>query len=363
MNLKTTSLNSVHKRAGAKMVDFAGWEMPVQYEGVVAEHMAVRTAVGVFDVSHMGEVFMKGPNALALIQKLTCNDASKLADGQAQYSALTTERGTFVDDILVHKFADADYFLCVNAGTQDKDFQWIKDHAAGGVELANRSADFAQIAVQGPRGVETVKKLTKFPLEQIKYYRFVRTDVNGEPCMLARTGYTGEDGFEIYVASNKAEAMWDAVMNAGHSFGIKPCGLAARDTLRLEAGMCLYGNDMDETATVLEADLGWILKFGKGDFIGRVALEKQKAEGVKRVLAAFEMVDAGIARHGYDVYVKGEKFSQVTSGTHVPFLKKSIGLTYLPASAAAVGAEFEIDLRGRRARARVIEKPPYKRNK
>jgi aminomethyltransferase len=361
--LKRTPLYDVHVSSGAKMVPFAGWEMPVQYEGVTAEHMAVRTGAGLFDVSHMGEIFIEGPRALELIQHLTPNDASKLAAGQAQYSALTTEKGAFVDDVLVHKRGEGRYFLCVNAGTTEKDFEWIKLHAVPGADAVNRSADFAQIAVQGPRALETVKKLTAFPLETIKYYRFAETDVNGEPCFLSRTGYTGEDGFEVYVASAKAPAMWSALMEAGAEFGIKPCGLGARDTLRLEAGMCLYGNDIDETTTVLEAGLGWIFKPEKGVFIGREALLKQRETGLQRKLCGFEMAEPGIARHGYDVYIANERAGQVTSGTQTPFLKKSVGLAYLPAGCWEPGTEFEVDLRGRRARARVAPFPFYKRPK
>lgn len=362
MTAKKTPLHALHKRLKAKMVEFAGWEMPLQYEGVVAEHMAVRTAAGVFDVSHMGEIFLKGRGALAQLQRLTPNDASRLAPGQAQYSALTTEQGTVVDDVLVHKISDEEFFLCVNAATTDKDFAWMKEHALGHVEIVNRSANFAQIAVQGPRAAGALQALTEHPLSEVGAYRFTRADVADAPCLLARTGYTGEDGFEIYVAPEKAESVWSAVMEAGKELGVKACGLAARDTLRLEAGMPLYGSDMDETTTLLEAALEAIVKWDKGDFLGRDALKEQKAEGVRRRRVAFEMIDPGIARRGYDVLWRGEKFSQVTSGTYAPFLKKAIGMTYLPAEAAHAGAEFEVDLRGRRAVARVIDGPPYKRS-
>jgi aminomethyltransferase len=360
MIVKKTPLHALHKRLRARMVEFAGWEMPLQYEGVVAEHMAVRTAAGVFDVSHMGKIFLEGRGALAQIQRLASNDASRLAPGRAQYSALTTEQGTVVDDVLVHKISDEEFFLCVNAATTDKDFAWMKEHASSRVEVVDRSADFAQIAVQGPRAAGALQALTEHPLSEVGAYRFTRADVADAPCLLARTGYTGEDGFEIYVAPEKAESVWSAVMEAGKELGAKACGLAARDTLRLEAGMPLYGSDMDETTTLLEAGLEGIVKWDKGDFLGRDALEEQKAEGVRRKRVAFEVLERGIARRGYDVLWRGEKFSHVTSGTYAPFLKKAIGMTYLPAEAAPSGAEFQIDIRGRRAGARVIEGPPYK---
>lgn len=361
--LKKTPLNAEHRALGARMVDFGGWDMPVQYTSILEEHEAVRTRAGLFDVSHMGEIWIEGPQALDLVQHLCSNDASRLALGQIQYSGLLTKEGTFVDDLLVHKVADQRYLLVVNAANEPKDHAWIVQEAQGfDAAVANRSAETAQIAIQGPRAVEILAPLVPdADLPAVKYYWFTHGTLLGERCLLARTGYTGEDGFEIYLPPGHAPAVWRALLEAGREAGLKPCGLGARDTLRLEACMALYGNDIDHTTTVLEADLAWILKLNKPEFNGKAALERQKAEGVKRKLVAFEVQDRGIARHGHDCYAGGEKVGRVTSGTQAPFVKKSIGMAYLPADLAAPGTPFEVEVRGKRLRAVVVPKPFYKR--
>jgi aminomethyltransferase len=339
--------------------------MPVEFSGVVDEHLAVREKAGLFDVSHMGEFFLEGAGAEGLLQHLTPNDVSKLALGQAQYSALTTENGCFVDDVLVYRMDDERYMVVVNAANIDKDFAWITSHGDGveGVTLTNASDDYALLAVQGPEALAILDPLTDLDLTQMKYYRFAEGEVLGEAVTVSRTGYTGEDGFEVMVPAGKAEELAAGLLERGKDYGLRPVGLAARDTLRLEAKMALYGNDIDDEHTVLEADLGWIVKWKKGDFIGREALERQKERGVARKLVGFEMVDRGIARHGYPVFVGGEPSEIVTSGTYAPYLKKSIGLAYLPIDASEEGSEFEIEIRGRRAKARVVPTPFYKREK
>lgn len=360
--LLTTALNEVHRRLGARMVDFGGWDMPVQYSGPIDEHKAVRTAAGIFDVSHMGEIDIRGPQALELIQFLTSNDAAKLVDGQAQYTALTTPEGTFVDDILVHRFAADHYFLCVNASNTPKDFAWISGHSAPfNAEVANVSADYTQLAIQGPKAISIMQPLVDVNLGAIKYYWFTRGKIDGVPAIIARTGYTGEDGVEIYFEPSESERVYNRILEAGAPLGLKPCGLAARNTLRLEAKMALYGNDIDDTTTVYEADLAWIVKLGKGEFLGRDALARQKEEGIRRKLVGFEMIDRGIAREHYPVLIDGLQVGSVTSGSPAPFLGKNIGLTYLPIEKTAVGTRFEIDLRGRRAAAEVVPTPFYKR--
>ena len=363
--LKKTALNNTHRKLGGRMIDFGGWDMPVQYAaGTIEEHMAVRTAVGVFDVSHMGEIEIRGPQALDLIQHLTTNDAGNLNEGQAQYSALTYPEGTFVDDILVHRFAPDHYFLCVNASNADKDFAWICDNAGDFVaEPSNVSAKYTQLAIQGPKALEVLQPLTGVDLAAIKYYWFARGDVDGVPAIIARTGYTGEDGFEIYFDPNESDRVWNRVLESGKPLGILPCGLAARNTLRLEAKMALYGNDIDNTTTVLEADLGWICKLNKGDFIGRDRLAKQKEEGLTRKLIGFEMIDKGIARDHYPVFIDDREAGMVTSGSFAPYLKKNIGMAYLPIEHTGVGTAFEVDVRGRRLAAQVVQTPFYKRSK
>jgi len=358
--LKKTPLNDVEKELGGKMVDFGGWELPVQFSGILEEHDAVRTNVGLFDVSHMGEVTVKGPQALELLQRSTCNDVAKLADGRAHYNGLLYPTGGFVDDILIYQIAPDDFFVVVNASNTDKDFEWLQQAANGlDVEVKNVSADYAQLAIQGPNAESLLQPLTDVHLPNIKYYRFDRGTVNGAPAIVSRTGYTGEDGFEVYIAPEHAPALMRKLVEAG----AKPCGLGARDTLRLEAKMALYGNDIDHTTTPIEADLSWIVKLEKGDFAGRDVLSREKNEGPRRKLVGFEMVDRGIARHGYPIVDGKDEIGVVTSGTHSPTLKKAIGLAYLPLDRSAQGSEFLVLIRGKETRARVVPTPFYKRTK
>jgi aminomethyltransferase len=341
------------------MTDFAGYEMPVEFGGVVEEHLTVRTRAGLFDVSHMGEFIVEGEAAESYLQKLTPNDVSRLAVGQAHYSALLTERGTFVDDLLVSRTGDRRYLLVVNASNVDKDFAWMDSRRPKGASLSNVSEEFALLALQGPESAAILARLTDVDLGAMKYYRFAEGRVLGEVATISRTGYTGEDGFEILVGAGLGEKVARGLLERGAS----PIGLAARDTLRLEAKMSLYGNDIDEDHTVLEADLEWIVKWQKGDFIGRDALLRQKEQGISRKLAGFEMVDRGIARHGYPVFASGTPSNTVTSGSFAPFLKKNIGLAYLPVAFSSPGSEIEIEIRGRRAKAKVVPTPFYKRER
>jgi aminomethyltransferase len=366
--LKQTPLNAAHRRLGGRMVEFGGWDMPVQYPaGTVEEHLRTRTRSALFDVSHMGEIEARGPDAVAFVNRITSNDVTKLADGQAQYSALTTPEGTVVDDLLVYRFGPERLLLVVNASTTDKDWDWITSHKGGeAVELTNRSADFCQIALQGPDAEGILQRLTETPLAEIKYYHFREGSVDGVPAIISRTGYTGEDGFEVYAAPDQAERLWDKMLDAGRygtPEGTLPAGLAARNTLRLEAGMALYGHEITEETTLLEANLGWITKLAKGDFVGREALARQKEAGVRRKLVGFEVTERGIARDGHDVYVGEERVGQVTSGSPAPFLKKNIGMAYLPAEHARAGAEIHVDVRGRRVGAQVVPTPFYKRSR
>lgn len=368
LSLKQTPLNAAHRRMGGRMVDFGGWDMPVQYPaGTVEEHNATRTRAGLFDVSHMGEIDVRGGDAIAFVNRLCSNDASKLIDGQAQYSALTTPAGTVVDDLLVYRFAEDHLLLVVNAGTTEKDWDWIKSHHAGEqVELRNVSADYCQIALQGPNALGILQTLTDTPLALIKYYHFRLGAVDAVPAIISRTGYTGEDGFEVYAAPDRAEQLWNKILDAGKydtPEGIVPCGLAARNTLRLEAGMALYGHEIDETTTLLEANLGWITKLGKGDFNGREALARQKEAGVRQKLVGFEMTERGIARDAQDVLIGGERAGRVTSGSPAPFLKKNIGMAYVPVEHANAGQEIQIDVRGRTVGAQIVTVPFYKREK
>jgi aminomethyltransferase len=360
--LKRTPLFSLHRELGAKLIDFGGWEMPVQYQGILEEHRAVRERVGLFDVSHMGELEVTGPGAMDSVQWLTPNDVSRLEDGRCHYSAFLTPRGTFVDDLLVYRRAADRYLLVVNASNAAKDFAWARGEARSGARVEDRSEDYALIAVQGPRSASLLGRVTAPDPGDLPYYGFRESRVFGQDALVSRTGYTGEDGFEIYLPPESAEPVYRGLLEAGRGEGIAPCGLGARDTLRLEAKMALYGNDIDDTVTPWEADLGWIVKMKKGDFLGREALDRQKREGVPRKLAGFEMVDRGIARHGYPAATPAGP-GVVTSGTHSPTLNKPIGLALLPTAAAAVGTEFEVDIRGRAARARVVETPFYKRRK
>jgi len=343
------------------MIDFGGWELPVQFSGIIEEHQAVRTRAGLFDVSHMGEVLVQGPEALALLQKATCNDVSKLEDGRAQYNGLLYPTAGFVDDILIYQMGKDDYFVVVNAANSDKDFEWLTQSAEGmDVRVRNASAEYAQLALQGPDSERILQPLTDVALASMKYYRFARGKVGGVPAIVSRTGYTGEDGFEIYVAPEHGARIFRELLEGGK---VVPCGLGARDTLRLEAKMALYGNDIDHSTTPLEADLGWIVKLEKGNFTGRDVLEREKAEGPRRRLVGFEMVDRGIARHGYPIVDGKQEIGVVTSGTHSPTLKKPIGLAYLPLDKSAPGTEFIVLIRGKETRARVVPTPFYKRSK
>ncbi len=364
--MKKTKINEAHYVLKAKMVEFCGWDLPIQYSGVNTEHMAVRTTGGLFDVSHMGEIWFHGREALQAVQYLVSNDASKLQPGKIQYAGLLTENGCFVDDLLIYMIKENDYLLVVNAANIDKDFQWMKKHTAHfDVRIENRSEEYSQIAVQGPVAEKLVQEFTDIDLTPMGYYHFAQGRVQGMDAIVSRTGYTGEDGFEIYFRSDAASAskLFLALAEKGEKYDALPAGLGARDTLRLEAKMALYGNDIDDQHTVLEADLGWILKLNKEPFIGRDVLAKQKAEGVRRILVGFELVDKGVARHGYRVLVQGKEFDAVTSGTFVPFLKKSIGMTYLPVEHSAIDSEFQIDIRGKLVTAKVVKTPFYKRNK
>jgi aminomethyltransferase len=353
---------------GGRMVDFGGWDMPVQYpSGTVEEHLRTRTRAGLFDVSHMGEIDVRGPDAISFVNQITSNDVSRLIDGQAQYSTLTTPTGTVVDDLLVYRFGADHLLLVVNASTTEKDWEWIRSHQHGeSVKLSNVSAEYCQLALQGPNALSILQTLTSVPLAEIKYYHFIEGAVDGIQAIISRTGYTGEDGFEVYAASDRAEQLWKKLLEAGNfgsADGVVPCGLAARNTLRLEAGMALYGNDIDETTTLLEANLGWICKLDKSDFIGKEALARQKQEGLHRRLVGFEMTDRGIARDGQEVVINEDCVGRVTSGSPAPFLKKNIGLAYVPVEFANVGQAIHVDVRGRLVGAQIVKTPFYKRPK
>ena len=359
--VRTTPLNSVHRALGAKMVDFGGWNMPVQYSGIIDEHNTVRSAVGVFDVSHMGEIEIRGPQALPLAEFVTTNQVARLKQGQAQYSGLLYEHGGFVDDILVHKVADDHYFLCVNAANQDKDFEHIRRHNRFDAAVEQASNRYTQLAVQGPRARATLQKLTPLDLVSVKYYWFADGEVAGAPARIAHTGYTGEDGFEIYIPPGESARIWNRILEAGAEFGIKPCGLGARNTLRLEARMALYGHEIDASISPLEAGLAWIVKFDKGEFLGRDALLRQREKGVSRKLVGFVMRGRGIARDGYEVWLDGAAAGWVTSGSPSPTLNQNIGLCYLPAARAATGIVIQILIRNQPVEAVTVETPFYKR--
>jgi aminomethyltransferase len=361
--LRKTPLNAVHRALGAKMVDFGGWDMPVQYSGIIDEHNAVRNSVGLFDVSHMGEIEIRGLEAAKLVDFVSTNNAAKLKHGQAHYSGLLYEHGGFVDDILVHKVADDEFFLCVNASNQDKDFEHIRSHNRFDAEVDSAGERYSQLAVQGPNGRATLQKLTPVDLAAIKYYWFADGEVCGTPARIAHTGYTGEDGYEIYIPPSEAERIWNEIMKAGAEFGIKPAGLGARNTLRLESKMALYGHEIDASISPLEADLSWIVKFEKPEFMGREALAKQKESGVTRKLIGFEMRGRGIGRDGYEVLLDGAPAGWVTSGGPSPTLCKNIGLCYLPAGRAVPGQTIQVVIRNQPVDAVTVETPFYKRAK
>jgi aminomethyltransferase len=361
--LRKTALNGVHRKMGARMVNFGGWEMPVEYSGIIAEHLATRTAAGLFDVSHMGEIEVRGPRALELVQHVTCNDAAKLVPGHAHYSGLMTPQGTFVDDLLVHKISDSHYFLCVNASNQDKDYEHIRAHNRFGAEVENAGPRYTQLAVQGPKALAVLQKFTPVDLSVIKYYRFTFGPVDGVDCLIARTGYTGEDGFELYFSPEHSEKLWQDLLEEGTPHGLLPCGLGARNTLRLEAAMCLYGHEIDDTTTVLDANLGWICKLDKGEFLGRDVLLKQRERGLERILVGFEVLDRLIARDGCPVFHNGTQVGRVTSGSPAPFLRKNIGMAYVPVALSAPGTEIQIGIRSSQAPARIVATPFYKRPK
>ena len=361
--LRKTPLDAVHRDCGAKIVAFSGWEMPVEYSGLISEHLAVRKAAGLFDVSHMGEFEVIGPGALRFLQRVTANDVAKLADGQSQYSALPMPNGAPVDDVIVSRRSAERFLIVVNAGNLEKDWKWLGSQDPEGCELRNRSDEFALLALQGPAAQPILQELASLDLAPIAYYHFADGEVSGHPVTVSRTGYTGEDGFEIFVAPEAAPDIWRRLLDAGRDRGLVPAGLGARDTLRLEARMCLYGNDIDETTTLVEAGLGWIVSLdpAKGEFIGRSVLEAQKKSGVSRKLVGFEMVGRGIARHGYACWARDQAVGSVTSGSYAPFLQKNIGLCYLPTALAAVGTDFAVEIRGNRVAARVVPTPFYKR--
>ena len=368
--LRKTALNSTHRRLGAKMVNFGGWDMPVEYpgSGVIKEHLAVRNGVGAFDVSHMGDILITGRQALDAVQHISMNDAAKLTIGQAHYSALLYPQGTFVDDLIVHRIDESDYLLVINAGTREKDFKWVRDNVRGFECKAEDVGDrYTQIAIQGPRAIGVLQKQTVAELASIKNYWFTHGTVCGLPnILIARTGYTGEDGFEIYVPSDEATSamVWNKVLEAGREFGIVPCGLGARNTLRLESKMALYGHEISATITVLEAGLDRFCKLEKNEFIGREALLKQKSEGIRRTLIGIEMLEPGIARDGYKIFDDaGAEIGFVTSGSPAPFLKKNIALAFVPPDRAAIGTTLRVEIRGQKVKAKIVPTPFYKRPK
>ena len=367
--LLKTPLHAQHISAGGKMVPFGGWDMPIDYSGkglgVIKEHLGVRGAAGLFDVSHMGEFDIVGAGALAFLQRVTSNDVAKLQDGHAQYSALPMPNGAPVDDIIVYRFNAERFLLVVNASNRDKDLAWLRAQNPSGCEIHDRSDEFALLALQGPKAASILQTLTPADLSAVGYYKFTTGKVSGLDATIARTGYTGEDGFEIMVKASAGPELWDALMTAGSGQGLVPAGLGARDTLRLEAKMCLYGNELDETTTLVEAGLGWItcVDAHKGDFNGRAVLAEQKAKGTARKLVGFEMKERGIARHGYPVLVGGSKVSAVTSGSMAPFLEKNIGLAYVPSEHSAIGSPLGIEIRGVSVAAEIVKTPFYKRAK
>ena len=371
--VRKTALNAVHRQMGAKMVEFNGWEMPVEYPasrggGIIAEHNAVRHSVGIFDVSHMGDIRLVGPEALFAVQHITMNDAVRLAIGQAQYSAMLYSNGTFVDDVIVHRLAEFDYLLVINAGTREKDFNWVRDNTHKfDCFVENLSDDYTQIAIQGPNGVRVLQKLTDADLSSVKFYWVTHGTVCGlENILIARTGYTAEDGFEIYIPSDESTSarVWNEILHAGQEFGVVACGLGARNTLRLEGKLPLYGHEISDAINVWEAGLDRFCKMEKLEFIGRGALEEAKAEGVKRTLIGLETIERGIARDGYKVLDnEGRQIGYVTSGSYAPFLKKNIALAYVPPAFSEIGRELNVEIRGQGVKARIVPTPFYKRPK
>jgi aminomethyltransferase len=357
--LKRTPLHAAHVRLGARMIGFGGWDMPVQYAGIVEEHRTVRTAVGCFDVSHMGEFELRGSDATRALQRLTTNDVGLLEVGQVQYSLLCYEDGGIVDDLTLYRRADDHYMMTVNAANIDKDWGWVTGRLDGRVEARNASAETGLIAVQGPRAEALVGRLADFDVARIGYYRFARGRVAGAPGIVSRTGYTGEDGFELYLPADRTEAVWEALLAEGKRDGVAPVGLGARDTLRLEMKYALYGNDIDQTTNPLEAGLGWVVKPAKGEFLGKPAIEQVRAAGPRRRLVGFEMVDRAVARHGYRILHGGAEVGQVTSGSYGPSVDRYIGIGDVPAPLAAVGSELEVEVRGRGQKARVVKTPFY----
>jgi aminomethyltransferase len=371
--VRKTALNAVHRQMGARMVEFNGWDMPVEYPasaggGIIAEHMAVRTSVGIFDVSHMGDIRLTGPQALAAVQHISMNDASRLAIGQAQYSAMLYPQGTFVDDVIVHRLGEDDYLLVINAGTREKDFNWVRDNTRQfDCKVEHLSDDFTQIAIQGPKAVDVLQKLTSADLSAVKFYWVTRGQMCGlDNILMGRTGYTAEDGFEIYIPSDEPTSarVWNEILAAGKEFGIVPCGLGARNTLRLEGKLPLYGHEISDTINVWEAGLDRFCKMEKPEFIGREALERAKSEGLKRTLVGLEMTERGIARDGYKVQdAAGREIGYVTSGSPAPFLKKNIALAYVPPESAVVGTQVKVEIRGAGVGAVVVPTPFYRRPK
>jgi aminomethyltransferase len=360
--LNKTPLYSRHKQLGAKMAEFGGWEMPIEYSGIVQEHLAVRQAAGLFDISHMGQILIEGPESQNLLQQVTCNDVSRLKDQQIQYSALLYPEGTFVDDILVHRLAPSSYLLCVNASNTVKDYIWIFRQNRLDATVSNESQNYAQLALQGPKAASALQSLVNIDLSKIKYYWLGLGRIQNVDCLFTRTGYTGEDGFEIYCAPEAAGELWDLILKSGQQHGVIPAGLGARNTLRLEAKMALYGHEISEKLTAWEADLGWIVKLDKGNFEGREALVHQKETGIQRILVGFEMTGRGIGRDGYPVLINGVQAGYVTSGGPSPFLKKNIGLAYVPVANSKVGTSIDIQVRSQVCSAKIVETPFYTRN-
>ncbi len=360
MEIKKTGFYDIHRKLNAKIVEFAGYYMPIQYAGILQEHRRVRTSVGLFDVSHMGEFFITGDDALAFLQKVTINDVGKLAVNQVQYSAMCYDDGGIVDDLLVYRLPDR-YMVVVNASNLDKDWQWMQQHLLPNAAMVNRSDELSLLALQGPKAEETLQKITDLPLGDIPFYWLREGEAAGVEMIVSRTGYTGEPGFELCFPRQYSEQVWDAVMTAGEAFDIEPIGLGARDTLRLEMKYCLYGNDIDKTTNPIEAGLGWITKIDKGDFIGREAIRKVKEEGVTRKLVGFQVAGKAFPRHGYKIFQGDEEIGYVTSGTFSPMLEKGIGMGYVAVAASKVGTPIEIEIRGKRTPATVVKTPFYKK--